>query len=318
MNLHQHARLTPLGRQAVVDRLAAGESVTALANALGVSRQTLYKWRQRLGEAEASPLAAHDRPSTPHTSPTRLRRTKRRQIRKRRDQRWSAARIAAHHDIPKSTVTAELRRLGLGRLPSVTPPEPVHRYERAAPGELVHLDIKKLGKIGRIGHRIHGDRRCQQRGIGWECVHVAIDDHSRLSYAEVLPDETAATTGGFLQRAVAWFAAQGVAVERILTDNGSAYRSLAFAIACLELGIGQRFTRAYRPQTNGKAERFIRTLLNEWAYVRAYTHSRWRTRAGARAPCRRFWRTTTSSDRIAPSAVAHPPHAVLRFCEQRP
>jgi transposase InsO family protein len=262
-----------------VDRLAAGESVASLAAALGVSRQTLYKWRRRLAGSDAPATAAHDRPSTPRTSPTRLRRTKRRQIRKRREQRWPAARIAAHHDVPKSTVTAELRRLGLSRLPPTTPPEPVQRYERAAPGELVHLDIKKLGKIGRIGHRIHGDRRRQQRGIGWECVHVAIDDHSRLSYAEVLPDETAATTVAFLQRAVAWFGAQGVAVERLLTDNGSAYRSLAFAIACLELGLSQRFTRAYRPQTNGKAERFIRTLLNEWAYVQAYTHSRWRTRA---------------------------------------
>lgn len=278
MNLHQHARLSPLGRQAAVARLAAGESVAVLAAALGVSRQTLYKWRHRLG-ATTAPSAAHDRPSTPHTSPRRLRRTKRRQIQKRRAQRWSAARIAAHHAIPKSTVTAELRRLGLGRLSAVTPPEAVQRYERAAPGELVHLDIKKLGKIGQVGHRIHGDRRRHRRGIGWECVHVAIDDHSRLSYAEVLPNETARTTVGFLQRAVAWFAAQGIVVERLLTDNGSAYRSVAFAIACLELGISHRFTRPYRPQTNGKAERFIRTLLNEWAYVRAYTHSRWRTRA---------------------------------------
>lgn len=153
----------------------------------------------------------------------------------------------------------------------------MQRDEPAAPGELVHLDIKKLGKSARVGHRMHDVRR--ERGIGWECVHVAIDDHSRLSYAEVLPNETAATTVGFLQRAVAWFAAQGVAVEQILTDNGSAYRSLAFAIACLELGISQRFTRAYRPHTNGEAERFIRSLLNERAYVRAYTHSRWRTRA---------------------------------------
>jgi transposase InsO family protein len=279
VNLHQHARLTPLGRQAAVDRVAAGESIASLAVALGISRQTLYKWVRRLRASDAPGRAALDRPSTPHTSPARLRRTKRRQIAKKRAQRWSGARIAAYHDVPKSTVTAELRRLGLNRLPPVTPPEPVQRYERAAPGELVHFDIKKLGKIARVGHRMHGDRRQRERGIGWECVHVAIDDHSRLTYAEVLADETAATTVGFLQRAVAWFAEQGIVVERLLTDNGSAYRSLAFATACLELGISQRFTRAYRPQTNGKAERLIRTLLTEWAYHRAYSHSRWRTRA---------------------------------------
>ena len=188
MNLHQHARLTPLGRQAAVDRLAAGESVASLAAALGVSRQTLYKWRRRLAAADAAPTAAFDRPSTPRTSPTRRRRTIRRQIAKKRAQRWSGARIAAYHDVPKSTVTAEWRRQGLHRLPPVTPPAPVRRYERAAPGELVHLDIKKLGKIARIGHRMHGDRRQRARGIGWECVHIAIDDHSRLSYAEVLPE----------------------------------------------------------------------------------------------------------------------------------
>ena len=282
MNLHQHARLTPLGRQAIAARAAAGESLSALAAAVGVSRQTITKWVERLRAAAtpaAAAVAAQDRSSVPQHSPNRLGRTKRRQIAKKRDQRWSSNRIAAYHDIPKSTVTAELRRLGRQRLPSLAPVEPVRRYERAAPGELVHLDIKKLGKIGRVGHRIHGDRRRHQRGIGWECVHVAIDDHSRLTYAEVLPDETARTTVGFLQRAVAWFAEHGITVERILTDNGSAYRSVAFAVACLELGIGQRFTRAYRPQTNGKAERLIRTLLTEWAYARAYARSAARTRA---------------------------------------
>ena len=144
----------------------------------------------------------------------------------------------------------------------------MRRYERAYPGELVHLDVKKLGKIGRIGHRIHGDRRARVRGIGWEFLHVAIDDHSRLAYAEVLANETGATAAGFLQRATAWFAALGIPVERVLTDNGSCYQSLAFATTALELGIGQRVTAPYRPQTNGKAERFIRTLLADWHYAR--------------------------------------------------
>jgi transposase InsO family protein len=169
--------------------------------------------------------------------------------------------------------------LGLARLARLAPPTPVIRYERPTPGELVHLDVKKLGKIGRVGHRIHGNRATRTRGIGWEFLHVAIDDHSRLSYAEILPDEQGPTTAAFLVRMTAWFAQHGIAVERVLTDNGACYRSLVFATTALELGIGQRFTRPYRPQTNGKAERFIRTLLTEWAYARAYARSRQRTDA---------------------------------------
>ena len=176
-------------------------------------------------------------------------------------------------------MVTEIRRLGLNRLSSLEPPRPVVRYERERPGELVHLDIKKLGKIGRVGHRIHGNRRTRVTGIGWEYTHVAIDDHSRLAYSEVLADETAETTAGFLRRAVAWYAAQGIVVERLLTDNGPAYRSLHFATVALELGLSQRFTQPYRPQTNGKAERFIRTLLTEWAYATAYGRSARRTAA---------------------------------------
>ena len=176
-------------------------------------------------------------------------------------------------------VARELRRLGLGRLPVVDGPRRIVRYERDRPGELVHLDIKKLGRISLVGHRIHGDRRRRTHGRGWEFVHVAIDDHTRIAYVEVLPDETAPTAAAFLARAVAWYAALGITVERILTDNGSCYRALPFGEQALALGIGQRFTRPYRPQTNGKAERFIRTLINEWAYNRAYARSGWRTRA---------------------------------------
>ena len=277
MNIHKLARLTPFGRAVMVQRVAAGVPVSTVAREAGVSRQTVYKWCRR-AEADA-PDALHDRASTPHHSPQRLVRYRRRQIEKRRRQRWSSRRIAQYYQLPISTVVTEIRRLGLTRLSSLEPPRPVVRYERERPGELVHLDIKKLGKIGRVGHRIHGNRRTRVTGIGWEYTHVAIDDHSRLAYSEVLADETAETTAGFVRRAVAWYAAQGIVVERLLTDNGPAYRSLHFATVALELGLSQRFTQPYRPQTNGKAERFIRTLLTEWAYATAYGRSARRTAA---------------------------------------
>ena len=279
MNIHKNARLCAWARQSIVARVEAGESQGAIAEALGVSRKTVNKWYRRQTQTVPPVEAAADRSSRPHRSPRRTPRRKRRQILKARQKRWSSPRIAQHYDVPLSTVTAELRRLGLQQLAALEPPRIVQRYERERPGELVHLDIKKLGKIGRVGHRMHGNRRTRARGIGWECVHVAIDDHSRLTYAEVLPDELGETTAAFLVRAVAWFAQQGIVVERLLTDNGSPYRSLVFATTCLSLGIGQRFTRPYRPQTNGKAERVIRTLLTEWAYARAYGRSHWRTRA---------------------------------------
>ena len=277
MNIHKLARLTPFGRAVMVQRVAAGVPVSTVAREAGVSRQTVYKWCRR-AEADA-PDALHDRASTPHHSPQRLVRYRRRQIEKRRRQRWSSRRIAQYYQLPISTVVTEIRRLGLNRLSSLEPPRPVVRYERERPGELVHLDIKKLGKIGRVGHRIHGNRRTRVTGIGWEYTHVAFDDHSRLAYSEVLADETAETTAGFVRRAVAWYAAQGIVVERLLTDNGPAYRSLHFATVALELGLSQRFTQPYRPQTNGKAERFIRTLLTEWAYATAYGRSARRTAA---------------------------------------
>ncbi|GAB1342053.1 IS481 family transposase [Gemmatimonas sp.] len=277
MNIHKLARLTPFGREVLVQRVRAGVPVAVVAREAGVSRQTVYKWCRRA--EENAPNALQDRASTPHRSPQRLARHHRRQIEKRRRQRWSSRRIAQYYDLPISTVVTEIRRLGLNRLAALEPPRPVVRYERERPGELVHLDIKKLGKIGRVGHRLHGNRRARARGIGWEYTHVALDDHSRLAYAEVLADETAETTAGFLQRAVAWYAAQGITVERLLTDNGSAYRSHHFAHVALALGISQRFTQAYRPQTNGKAERFIRTLLTEWAYATAYGRSARRTNA---------------------------------------
>ncbi len=277
MTIHELACLTPFGREVLVPRVAAGVPVATVAREAGVSRQTVYKWCRRADEA--TPDVLHDRSSTPHHSPQRLVRFRRRQIEKRRRQGWSRRRIARDYDLPISTVVTEIRRLGLIRLSQRVPPRPVVRYERERPGELVHLDIKKLGRIGRVGHRIHGNRRTRVTGIGWEYTHIAIDDHARLAYSEVLADETDETTAGFLRRAVAWYAAQGIAVERLQTDNGPAYRSLHFATVALELGLSQRFTQPYRPQTNGNAERLIRTLLTEWAYATAYGRSGRRTAA---------------------------------------
>lgn len=239
MNIHKLARLTPLGREVLVQRIAAGVPVSTVAREAGVSRQTVYKWCRRADAAR--PDALQDRASTPHNSPLRLARYRRQQIEMRRRQGWSGRRIAHYYDLPISTVVIEIRRLGLNRLASLELPRPVVRYERERLGELVNLDIKKLGKIGRVGHRIHGNRLTRVTGIGLEYTHVAIDDHSRLAYSEVLPDEAVETAADFLRRAVAWYAAQGITVERLLTDNGSDYRLHLIAHVALELGIGQRF-----------------------------------------------------------------------------
>jgi transposase InsO family protein len=278
VNTHKNARLTYARRVDLARRAAAPDAnVSALGREFGVSRLTVHKWRRRF---QAGGVAAlRDRSSRPRCCPHRLARSKRRQIARRRRQRWSSVRIAQYYELPIATVVRENRRLGLAHLPSLEPPRPVHRYERRRPGTLVHLDIKKLGKIGRVGHRIHGDRRRATRGIGWEYVHVAIDDCTRYGFAEVLASEDGPTTAGFLARATAHFAALGIRVQRILTDNGGAYRSEGFATVRRAHRIKHRWTRPYRPQTNGKAERFIRTLLHEWAYAQSYGRSCYRTTA---------------------------------------
>jgi len=200
-------------------------------------------------------------------------------IRRLRKRKWTSTKIAGSLSIPLSTVGAWLRRLGMGRLRDLEAKEKPVRYERSRPGELVHLDTKKLGRIGRVGHRIHGDYRRRARGVGWEFLHVCVDDATRVSYNEVLSDEKAVTITGFLERAVAFFAALGVTVECVMTDNGSGYVSHRFADSLVRLGIRHIRTRPYRPQTNGKAERFIQTAIREWAYVRAYRTSEHRTAA---------------------------------------
>ena len=278
MNTHKNARLTFARRGELARRaLRPGANKSALAREFGVSRQTVAKWAARLAAEGLSGLADHS--SRPHRSPRRLPRYRRHQIARQRQRRWSSVRIAQHYGLPLSTVVTVQRQLGLHRLARLEPPRPVVRYEHARPGDLVHLDVKKLGRIGRVGHRIHGDRRAAVRGIGWEYVHVAVDDCTRLAYAEVLADERGATAAAFLTRALAWFAAHGVRVRRVLSDNGSCYRSRVHRRRAALHGVRARFTQPYRPQTNGKAERFIRTLLAEWAYAQAYRTSGWRQAA---------------------------------------
>lgn len=280
MNVHKNARCTPRGRSLAVQRVSDGERPGHVARGAGMSRRTLRKWIRRAAAAgDAGPAALADRSSRPKRLVRQLPRHRRRQILRSRGKRWSSLRIAQHYGLPVSTVVSFLRRHGLNRLARLEPPRPIQRYERRRPGTLVHLDVKKLGKIGRVGHRMHGDRTTRVRGIGWEYVHVAIDDCTRVAYAEVLADEQGDTTAGFLERAYAWYAAHGVTIRRLLTDNGGNYRSDALAACCRRLKIRHHFTRPYRPQTNGKAERFIRTLLHEWAYAQAYGRSLYRTRA---------------------------------------
>jgi transposase InsO family protein len=277
VNTHKNARLTPTGRLALVTRVLAGEAVARVARGSCVSARTVWKWLARYHAAGVAGLA--DRSSRPHHLARRRPRRHHRQMLHRRRQRWSSLRIAQYYGFPISTVVTVLRRARLNRLTRLEPPRPVVRYEAARPGELVHLDVKKLARIGRVGHRIHGDRRTRVYGIGWEFVHVAIDDCTRLAYAEVLPDEQGATAAAFLERALAWFQQHRIRVLRVLSDNGACYRSRVHRAVVERHGLAHTFTRAYRPQTNGKAERFIRTLTAEWAYAQAYRTSGWRTAA---------------------------------------
>jgi len=276
--MHHNAKLTPSGRVLLVRRVVEQEHTPGeVGRALGVSRRTVYKWLARY-EAEGE-AGLQDRTSRPHASPNRLSRNRVKAIRRLRKRKWTSTKIAGSLSIPLSTVGAWLRRLGMGRLRDLEAKEKPVRYERSRPGELVHLDTKKLGRIGRVGHRIHGDYRRRARGVGWEFLHVCVDDATRVSYNEVLSDEKAVTITGFLERAVAFFAALGVTVECVMTDNGSGYVSHRFADSLVRLGIRHIRTRPYRPQTNGKAERFIQTAIREWAYVRAYRTSEHRTAA---------------------------------------
>ena len=268
--MHKLARLTPMGRRRMVRRLEAGERLRDVAEAIDLSTTTVRRWWKRYQTEGDAGL--QERSSRPHRSPRALPRCRRRQITRRRHWGWSSLRIARDLQLPLPTVVHVQRRLGLARIPRPAPP-PVVRYERAEPGELVHLDIKKLGRFQRVGHRIHGDRTRHTPRAGYDYLHIAIDDRTRLAYGALLPDETGASAAAFLTVAQRWFARKGVRIQALLTDNGSAYRSHLFAAACRALGIGHHRTRPYSPQTNGKAERFIRTCLSEWAYARSYRTS---------------------------------------------
>jgi transposase InsO family protein len=277
MRLHGNARTCPHSRRLAMQRLEQGWTLARAAEAARVSVRTVSKWRCRYRvEGE---LGLFDRSSAPTRVPRRTAEERVQAIALLRRQRLAAWQIAERLQMPLSTVSTVLARIGLGRLSALEPAEPPNRYQRERPGELVHIDVKKLGRIGRPGHRVNGDRRTRTRGIGWEYVHVAVDDATRLAYIEVLEDEKAVTAVAFLRRAVAHFGDYGIRVERVMTDNGSCYRAIVHALACKTLGIRHLRTRPYRPRTNGKAERFIRTMLGGWAYAATYQTSTQRRRA---------------------------------------
>lgn len=271
MNSHKHAALTPRGRALLVYRvLHEGCKVRDASSAAGVSERTGYKWLARFKAEGHAGLS--DRSSRPWRSPSACDPEQLHRFEQRRRERVPLWRIARECGRSLATVARHMARMGLSRLEALQPPVPVIRYERAAPGELLHIDTKRLGRIQGIGHRITGDRTTRNRGIGWDAVHLAIDDHSRVSFAAIKPDETAASCVQFLREAVAWYAGMGVKIERVMTDNGTGYKN-AFKAACDELGIRHIRTRPYTPQTNGKAERFVQTSLREWAYASAYESS---------------------------------------------
>lgn len=277
MKLHANAKTTPYTRLLLVERILNGWDPGSAGESVGVSRRTALKWLARYrAEGEAG---LQDRSSRPHRISRRTSTKDTCRIERLRHKRLAAFQIASLLGMARSTVSAVLVRLGLNRQKSLEPREPTNSYERARPGELIHLDVKKLGRFTSTGKRAHGDRSIRSRGAGWEFVHVCIDDHSRVAYVEVLNDEKGVTAAGFLKRAVAWYAKLGVRVERALTDNGSCYISGDYRRACEELGVTPKRTRPYRPQTNGKAERFIQTLMRNWAYAKPYRTSSWRLRA---------------------------------------
>ena len=278
MNTHKNARLTYLRRlELVQDITLRGLSATDSALKHAVSAVTARKWLGRyLADGAAGLL---DKSSRPARSPRSISEGAALAIVELRRKLMLQAQIASYVGVSKATVSRVLRRAGLSRLSDLRPQEPVQRYERESPGELLHIDIKKLGRIERAGHRVTGTRAGRVQGAGWECLFVAVDDHSRIAFTQMYPDERKESAVSFLQAAAAYYAKLGVRVQRLITDNGPSFHSKPFVQACRDLAISQKFTRAYRPQTNGKAERFIQSALREWAYGHAYAHSDQRTAA---------------------------------------
>lgn len=274
MNIHKNARLTPSGRAELARMVLDGrQSIAQVAKAFHVCAKTARKWTERFRQAGAEGMA--DRSSRPR----RLRKPTPQaaidEIITLRRQRFTGKHIAKVAGVSAATVSRVLKRAGLSRMRDLEPAEPVKRYERRNPGEMIHIDIKKLGRFERVGHRITGDRTGQSnsRGVGWEFVHVCVDDASRIAFTQIKPDEKAVSAVDFLKAAIAYYKSLGVTVARVMTDNGSCYKSHAFAKACMRLRLTHIRTKPYTPKTNGKAERFIQTALREWAYATAYASS---------------------------------------------
>jgi transposase InsO family protein len=280
MNVHNNARLTPKGREDMVRTVLEGRLTNAAAaRNFNTTPKTVAKWLDRF-KAQGV-VGLRDRSSKPLSSPSQISLATADAVEALRRQRRTQEHIAGELGISKATVSRVLQRRGLSLLSAIEPQPPRPRYEREKPGEIIHIDIKKLGRFNAIGQRITGDRRSQSnnRGVGWEFAHIAIDDHSRVATAAIFPDERKKSAVAFLRSAVAYFKSLGVTVDRVMTDNGSCYKSFAFAKACKRLRIKHIRTKPYTPQTNGKAERFIQTALREWAYATAFDHSEQRRQA---------------------------------------
>jgi transposase InsO family protein len=273
MDIHQNARLTPRGREHMVNMVLGGQTPKAVSEAVGVCPRTVKKWVDRFhaeglaGLQDRSSRPDRLRQPTPQATIDRIEALRR--------QRMTGKAIAAETGVSTATVSRVLKRLGLNRLSALEPAEPPRRYQRERPGELIHIDIKKLGKFNRIGHRITGRQTgiATSRASGWEFVQVCIDDASRIAFSRIMKTERKTCAVAFLKAAIAYYKSLGITVERVMTDNGSCYRSRRFRNACRRLGLKLIYTRPYTPKTNGKAERFIQTALREWAYARAYDTS---------------------------------------------
>ncbi|MGO7972547.1 IS481 family transposase [Rhizobium ruizarguesonis] len=274
MNIHKNARLTPLRREEMALAVAKGQVSKAQASRLyGVSSKIVSRWVERFRAQGRAGMA--DRSSRPKISPRQAGQSLAERIVALRRQRLTGKHIAMETGVSPATVSRVLRRAGLSRMKDVDPAEPIVRYEYAEPGGLIHLDIKRLGRFHRVGHRITGDRTGQSnsRGVGWEYVHICIDDASRIAFTDIFPDETAVSAIAFLKAAVTYYQSLGITVTRVMTDNGSCYKAKDFATTCKALGLKHIRTKPYTPKTNGKAERFIQTALREWAYACAYPSS---------------------------------------------
>lgn len=273
MDTHQNARLTYHCRVLLVERVQAGRVKAEVARELGISIKTADKWLKRYRDRGLAGL--HDLSSRPHRSPGATDEVLRTAVVALRRQRMTLVMIGEQLGLSRATVARIAKAAGINRLTKLEPAPVYRRYEKAEPGELLHLDVKKLGRIIKVGHRITGDKRSSHTGPakGWEYLHIAIDDASRVAYAQLLPDETAECTVAFLRAAVAYYAGLNVRIKGVYTDNAKAYRGHDFAATCAQLGLSHHYTKPYTPRTNGKAERFIQTCLREWAYARAYHHS---------------------------------------------